>query len=104
MSPRHPQRRDPRPVRRRLRRQEDPAHPGGRRMNTTTARKTPSGTTPRTDPARRVRGFDWPTLTEEINAYGCAQTPQLLGGDECTSSSELYEPSRSWTGSGTVAH
>ncbi len=60
-------------------------------MNTTTARKTPSGTTPRTDPARRVRGFDWPTLTEEINAYGCAQTPQLLGRDECTSISELYE-------------
>jgi len=38
----------------------------------------------------RVGQVDWPTLVEEINAYGCALTPRILSPAECTRISELY--------------
>jgi hypothetical protein len=44
-----------------------------------------------TGPAARLAGFDWPALTGELNAYGCAQTPQLLDPEECRGIAELYE-------------
>jgi hypothetical protein len=36
-------------------------------------------------------GFDWAALTGELNAYGCAQTPQLLSAAECEGVVELYD-------------
>jgi uncharacterized protein len=36
-------------------------------------------------------GFDWAALTEELNAYGCAQTPRLLSAAECKGIAELYD-------------
>jgi hypothetical protein len=44
-----------------------------------------------TGPAARLAGFDWQALTGELNAYGCAQTPQLLDPEECRGIAELYE-------------
>lgn len=35
--------------------------------------------------------FDWAALTEELNAYGCAQTPQLLSAAECKGLAKLYD-------------
>jgi hypothetical protein len=45
----------------------------------------------RTDPAARVGQVDWPALAEEVNAYGCALTPQILSAAECKSISGLYD-------------
>ncbi len=45
----------------------------------------------RADPATRVGQVDWPTVMEEVNAYGCALTPQLLSPAECKSISGLYD-------------
>ncbi|MCT2589561.1 2OG-Fe(II) oxygenase [Streptomyces sp. N2-109] len=39
----------------------------------------------------RVDGADWPALTDEINDYGCALTPQLLTPAECGRIAALYE-------------
>jgi hypothetical protein len=39
----------------------------------------------------RLDGFDWAALTEELNAYGCAQTPALLSAAECAGIAELYD-------------
>jgi uncharacterized protein len=36
-------------------------------------------------------GFDWAALTEELNAYGCAQTPRLLSAADCKGIAELYD-------------
>lgn len=54
---------------------------------------TPSRTNPTKDPApqARVDGLDWAGLIEEVNAFGCAQTEQLLSPGECTSIGELYD-------------
>ncbi|MER6942852.1 2OG-Fe(II) oxygenase [Nonomuraea sp. NPDC000554] len=38
-----------------------------------------------------VVSADWAALAEEVNAYGCALTPQVLTPDECASISELYD-------------
>jgi hypothetical protein len=35
--------------------------------------------------------WDWGALTEEVNAYGCAQTPRLLSAAECRGIAALYE-------------
>jgi hypothetical protein len=43
------------------------------------------------DPATRVGQIDWPTMVEEVNAYGCALTPQILSPAECHSISGLYD-------------
>ncbi|NRQ35651.1 2OG-Fe(II) oxygenase [Nonomuraea sp. NN258] len=43
-----------------------------------------------TDP-ERVAGADWPRLTGELDAHGCALTPRLLGPAECTEISALYD-------------
>jgi len=40
---------------------------------------------------RRLDGFDWAALTGELNAYGCAQTPQLLSAAECKGITKLYD-------------
>ncbi len=40
---------------------------------------------------RRLDGFDWAALTGELNAYGCAQTPQLLSAAECKGITRLYD-------------
>jgi uncharacterized protein len=42
------------------------------------------------DPVGRLAGFDWRALTDEINAYGCAQTPQLLSRAQCREIADLY--------------
>jgi uncharacterized protein len=39
----------------------------------------------------RTDGADWDQLTEEINAYGCALTPQLLTSDETDQIAALYD-------------
>jgi len=38
-----------------------------------------------------VDRLDWAALTAELDAYGHAQTPQLLTAEECASISALYE-------------
>ncbi len=38
-----------------------------------------------------VAGLDWAGLRAQVNAFGCAQTTQLLTSGECTSISELYD-------------
>jgi hypothetical protein len=40
---------------------------------------------------QRVDGADWAALTEEVNEFGCALTPQLLTPEECRSISALYD-------------
>jgi hypothetical protein len=40
--------------------------------------------------AGRVHGADWDRITEEVNSYGCALTPQLLTPQECTRIAGLY--------------
>jgi hypothetical protein len=40
--------------------------------------------------AGRVDGADWDCITEEVNSYGCALTPQLLTPQECTRIAGLY--------------
>jgi uncharacterized protein len=42
-------------------------------------------------PQARVDRLDWPTLAEELNASGSAQTQQLLSPAECRSIAELYD-------------
>jgi hypothetical protein len=39
----------------------------------------------------RVNAADWPALTEELNAYGCALLPQLLTPSEAASIAALYD-------------
>ena len=34
---------------------------------------------------------DWPALVDELDSYGCAQTPRLLTPDECRSIAAMYE-------------
>jgi uncharacterized protein len=38
----------------------------------------------------RVDGADWDRITEEVNSYGCALTPQLLTPQECARIAGLY--------------
>ncbi len=40
---------------------------------------------------KSVSRLDWPTLSDEVNAFGCAQTPSLLTPAECRSISDLYD-------------
>lgn len=42
-------------------------------------------------PRTRVDGCDWPVLSEEVNAVGCARTSQLLSRAQCRSIAGLYE-------------
>lgn len=44
-----------------------------------------------TDPATRVGQVDWTSVVEEVNSYGCALTPRILGAAECRSISRLYD-------------
>lgn len=39
----------------------------------------------------RVDRLDWPTVTEQVNAYGCTQTAALLSHAECRRISALYD-------------
>ena len=36
-------------------------------------------------------GIDWPGVTAELDAVGCALLPQLLGAEECAEIADLYE-------------
>jgi uncharacterized protein len=46
-------------------------------------------------PATRVDQVDWRGVAEEVNAYGCALTQQILSPAECRSIAALYdEPER----------
>ncbi|MCW2725747.1 MAG: hypothetical protein JWN35_2668 [Frankiales bacterium] len=38
-----------------------------------------------------VADLDWAALADEVNEYGCAQTPQLLNPDDCRGISGLYD-------------
>jgi uncharacterized protein len=38
----------------------------------------------------RVAGYDWPTLTDELNNFGCAVLPKLLVPEECGALAALY--------------
>jgi hypothetical protein len=38
-----------------------------------------------------VDGADWSALIDEVNTYGCAQTPQILTPEECRSLAALYD-------------
>ncbi|UNO38694.1 2OG-Fe(II) oxygenase [Streptomyces sp. MST-110588] len=44
-----------------------------------------------TDGTDRLGRADWPSLTDELNAYGCALTPRLLSTRECREIAELYD-------------
>jgi uncharacterized protein len=39
----------------------------------------------------RIGQVDWPAITEEVNAHGCALTSRILSADECRSISALYD-------------
>jgi len=41
--------------------------------------------------AARVGGVDWPAVVRDVDASGCALTPQILSLDECASISGLYD-------------
>jgi len=41
--------------------------------------------------AARVNGADWPALTDEVNAFGCALLPQLLSAAEAAEIVALYD-------------
>lgn len=43
------------------------------------------------DPASRVGQVGWTSLAQELDAHGCALTPQILAAAECASVSGLYE-------------
>ena len=45
----------------------------------------------RVAPGDRVAAADWSALAEEMDAHGCALTPQLLTADECAGIAELYD-------------
>lgn len=45
----------------------------------------------RAEPATRVGQIDWPRVVDDVNAYGCALTGQILSPAECHSVSGLYE-------------
>lgn len=38
----------------------------------------------------RVAAYDWPTIHDELNRFGCAVLPKLLSRDECGALSSLY--------------
>jgi uncharacterized protein len=39
---------------------------------------------------QRVKKYDWTAIGTELNAYGCAVLPKLLGTHECTGMAVLY--------------
>jgi uncharacterized protein len=43
------------------------------------------------EPAARVDRVDWASVVEEVNAYGCALTQQILSAGECRSLSRMYD-------------
>ena len=53
--------------------------------------------------AARVDGADWPGLVDEVNDYGCAQTPQILTPDECRSIAALYDEAERFRATITMA-
>jgi hypothetical protein len=42
------------------------------------------------DIVERVARLEWPRITEELDAYGCATVPRLLAPDECLGIVRLY--------------
>jgi uncharacterized protein len=45
-------------------------------------------------PEARVAACDWPALTGELEAYGCAVLPALLSPDECGETAALFADER----------
>jgi len=44
--------------------------------------------------AKRVDGLDWAAMVDEINAFGCAQTAQVLTAAECGRMAKAYDDER----------
>jgi hypothetical protein len=44
--------------------------------------------------AQRIAAADWDAIAHELDAYGCALTPQLLSPAQCTSIAGLYDDAR----------
>jgi len=42
------------------------------------------------DPATRLSRVDWPAVVAELDAHGCAPTPQILSAAECAAVAGLY--------------
>jgi len=42
----------------------------------------------------RIAGYDWPALTAELDAYGCAVLPKLLAPEACRAIARLYPDER----------
>ncbi|MBD0695502.1 2OG-Fe(II) oxygenase [Streptomyces sp. CBMA123] len=53
--------------------------------------RTESGRTATADARQRVQAAEWPALAEELDAHGCALTPQLLTARECRDLAALYD-------------
>jgi uncharacterized protein len=60
-------------------------------VNPVPRRRTPTAANPDPGPAARVGRLDWPALTAEVDAFGCAQTPPLLTPAECRAVSGRYD-------------
>ncbi|MBA2310867.1 MAG: 2OG-Fe(II) oxygenase [Pseudonocardiales bacterium] len=44
--------------------------------------------------AKRVDGLDWAAMVDEVNAFGCAQTAQVLTAAECGRMAKAYDDER----------
>lgn len=44
--------------------------------------------------AKRVDGLDWAPVVDEVNAFGCAQTAQVLTAAECGRMTKAYDDER----------
>jgi len=55
------------------------------------------------EPTARVDGAAWTALVDEVNAYGCAQTPQILTPQECRSIAALYDEAERFRATITMA-
>ena len=40
--------------------------------------------------AERAAALDWARIADELEAHGCANTPALLAGDECSALADMY--------------
>jgi uncharacterized protein len=58
-------------------------------MAPATIKETPEASTPQSA-GERVSRYDWNALAAELNAYGCAVLPKLLGARACAGVAALY--------------
>ncbi|GAA2088125.1 2OG-Fe(II) oxygenase [Kitasatospora saccharophila] len=57
----------------------------------TTTTRPGAATVEAVDAVEAVDGADWPALTQELDAHGCAPTPRLLTPAQCREIAALYE-------------